>query len=103
MRYLLLCIAMIGLSGCGVEWAGNIPDCYYGRSTTVGADVGFPEGLSLILGYKSHEGVICRCGTDIILSTESISTINGMDITQITAFGKAATALSEDVKVNEER
>ena len=99
IAYLLSCILLVGLSGCGVEWAGSVPDCYSGRSTTIGADIGFPEGLSLVLGYKSHDGVICRCGTSVILTTESVSTMNGLDITQVTAFGKAA----EDITIKEDK
>jgi len=96
MRYALILVGLlVGLTGCGVEWIGSMPDCYHGRSTTIGVDVGLPEGLSLVIGYKQHEGLICKDETNALITSESKATVEGLEVKQVTAFGGAAIPVSE--------
>ena len=100
MKYIILGILALGLSGCGVGWVDSVPDGYYGSSTTVGIDVGLPEGLSLVIGYRKHEGVICKNETDILIQNETKAGTSGLDTSQSIAFGKGV-AHSEDISINE--
>jgi len=103
MKYLLGFILLFGLSGCGIDWIGAVPDCYQGRSTTIGVNVGLPEGLSLVIGYRQHEGLICKDKTNVLITSESMASPDGLEVRQVTAFGEAAIPVSEDVNVNERR
>ena len=91
MKYLVLVLMIVGLSGCGVEWASSVPDAYYGSSTTIGIDAGLPEGLHLVIGYKKHEGLICRNETDARIVSESEATANGLNTRQLISFGEGVT------------
>lgn len=91
MKYILLSVMLISLSGCGIGWVDTVPDGYFGDSTTIGVDVGLPEGLSLVIGYRKHTGVICKNETDIRIDTENKAGVHGLDVTQSVAFGKGVT------------
>ena len=100
MKYVVLGLLLISLSGCGVGWIGAIPDGYYGRSTTIGIDIGLPEGLSLVIGYRKHEGVIGKNETDILIESDTKAGLNGLNVKESIAFGKGV-AYSSDITVNE--
>lgn len=100
MKRILLCLILISLSGCSIGWIGAIPDGYYGRSTTIGIDAGFPEGISLVIGYRKHEGIICKNDTDIKIDSDTEAELNGLNVKESLAFGKGV-AHSSDITVNE--
>lgn len=100
MKYIILGLLLIGLSGCGIGWVNTIPDGYYGRSTTIGVDVGLPEGLSLVIGYRKHEGVICKNETNILIKSDTKAGLDGLDVKESIAFGKGV-AHSSDTTINE--
>lgn len=101
MRYTLLMLIVLSLSGCGVGWVDSVPDCYYGSSTVVGIDAGFPEGLTLSIGYKRHEGLICQNETNALVTLESEATAGGLNMSQSVAFGAAAMPQSDDININD--
>lgn len=101
MKYVLLCVALISVSGCGIGWIDKIPDGYYGDSMTIGVDVGLPEGLSLVIGYRKHTGIICKNDTYIRVKSDTAGGTQGLDVIQTVAFGKEVP-VSDDITINEQ-
>ena len=85
MKKILLAIALLSLSGCGV-----VTGTQYLSGTVVGLKAGLPDGVSLVIGYQRYEAVQCETEANINIGLEGKAGMTGMEGKSHAKFGKAA-------------
>lgn len=82
MKHILICLALIFLSGCAV-----IDGTRYVSGTIIGVKAGLPDGLDLVIGYQRYEIVTCETEANVDIGIEGQVNATGLDGNQHAKFG----------------